>query len=422
MIEPSPGLPPHIALLLNEDFDFADHRLALRKLKGMLRDLKDQADISEFEPLGEQGGSPSEFRASLSGGLDLFSGMGACQMPVCRIGYAEQVSRSIALMADKVTAHDYLYERIHHLRVKASNEELIPLLDDVVVLKTIQPLIEAGIFRFTLPISAVCSLCIATFESRVEFLTEHVISSFRGEIAVERGAEYSAVDLSPVYEPALVVRISPNFSEEHSDEELVRYFVSGAVRSILWDARSASSIGGSVFSNSSAGISALLAEDGRGLSSSELRAFAADRSAELPWVSGLSVQQTLDLREEASSALPAFREFMARRLCASSAGVDVGTWMDAVGELREQAVQVRQELDRSTSRSLSLRRNATGILGLGVSAVCFATEGPGSGLAGLLGTLGLIHSIPEPGSTHSSLRAKPGYVLVAAQDILQHST
>ena len=83
MIDAGPGIPPHIALLLNEEFDFSDPRLVARKLRSMLRDLKDQAEPSSFQPLDTLGENASEFRAVLSGGLDLFSNDGACQEFAC---------------------------------------------------------------------------------------------------------------------------------------------------------------------------------------------------------------------------------------------------------------------------------------------------------------------------------------------------
>lgn len=410
-------------LLLSENFDFSNVRSFSRKVKGMLRDLKDQATISDLSPVVLEGGPSGEFRAVLSGALDLFNSEGACQMLPCRVGYAQQIARSIALMSDTVTIHDYFYERILDLRTRATHKELFPLLCDIVVLKKLQPLIEAGVLRFSLPFMGSCSSCMSEFERRVGSLGSQVLENLGEKILVQRSDQGVAVELGSMYNPAVVMRVKQSFASEKSDTELAEYFVHRAVRSIMWDARSASWIGGSVFSNSPAGVSALLSEEGMSFRTPELRAFATDRAANLPWVAGLSIPQTLALRNEASSALPALREFMARRISATPDGEHSASWQDCIAELREQAQQVRTELSIATSRSRALQRNATGILGLTVSAVCLAAEGPVSAESGLLGTLGLIHSLPAMDSIHAkTIKTKPGYVLVAAEDILQHAT
>lgn len=70
-------------------------------------------------------------------------------------------------------------------------------------------------------------------------------------------------------------------------------------------------------------------------------------------------------------------------------------------------------------------RNSLGILGLSIFSYGFATESFAApeGLFQLLTTLGLLHQLgKEDGSQHDHLRARPGYVLVKAQDILKHAT
>lgn len=419
VIEPGPGLPAHIALLLNENFDFSDPRLVARRLKSMLRELKQQADFASFVPLADVGNA-SEFRAVLSGGLDLFSTAGACQAFDCRLLYAEQIARTIALMSDKVTAHDFFYEQIHGLRSRPTNAELSRLVSDLFVLRKLRPLIEAGLLRFTSPFMPVCRSCLNEFESRVVELSAQATARYGGRLTVERTSEGGHIDLGLLYDPPVYMHFPREFCEGLSDDQLRDYFVYQAVRATLWDARSASWVSGNVFSNSPVGVSALLSAEGASFTPPELRAFAAERTANLPWVAGLTVEQTINLRDAASAALPRLREFMARRLARANDGVSEPAWSETVAELREQAQQVRSELELATSRSPSLRRNAAGILGLAVSAACLLAEGPGTALGGLLGTLGLVHGVGRD-DHEASLRMTPGYVLVAAQDILAHA-
>ncbi|MBB6336452.1 hypothetical protein FHR59_000662 [Xanthomonas arboricola] len=420
MIDPRPGLPAHIALLLNENFDFSDPRLVFRKLKSMLSDLKNQTKFGSMQPLPRMDSSTPEFRAVLSGGLDLFGTTGACQALQCRIRYADQIARTVALMSDRVTAHDFFYERILELRSRPTNAELYRLAADIAVLKRLQPLIEAGIFCFTSPFMSVCAPCMNEFDKRVLHLTNEAIARVGHLMMVERDEDGGHIDLTALYEPALFIHFSGESTRTMTDEDLRSTFVYDAVRSTIWDARAAAWTSGSVFSNSPTGISALLSADGVHFTSPELMAFAANRTAELPWIASLTIEQTLSLRDAASVALPQLREFMARRLSGINdlPGSD-NQWREIVAELREQAAEVRSELSAATRRSPSLRRNSAGILGLAVSAACLLADGPVSALGGLLGTLGLVHSNEE--KHNHALRAKPGYVLVSAKDILDHA-
>lgn len=422
MVEPGPGLPSHIALLLNEEFDLSDPRLVARKLRSMVRELKDQAEVGSFVPLPGLSEGESEFRAVLSGGLDLFASHGACQAHACRMGYADQIARTVALMADRVTAHDYFFESIHDLRSRPTNEELSRLVSDVAVLHRIRPLIEMGLLRFTSPSMPLCRSCLAEFAERVQSLGDQAVARFGDQLSVERSEEGGHIGLSALYDPPLHIHFPASFLSPRSDDEIKAYFIHQAVRSTLWDARSAAWVSGSVFSNSPVGISALLSAEGVGLSPPELRLFAAERTANLPWVAGLTIEQTLDLRDAASQALPRLREFMARRLSGTGEAGRGLSWIDTVSELREQAEEVRSELELATTRSRPLARNAVGILGLAVSAACLVTDGPGSALGGLIGTLGLVHGMSGGTQHHlAELQTRPGYVLVAARDILEHA-
>ena len=422
MVEPSVGVPAHIALLLNESFDLNNPASVRRKLKGMASELRDQAESSQPVFTYDLQDDPREFRVVLSGGLDLFAREGACQAPPCRLEYAAQVARSIALMADRVTLHDFMGEAFLDLRRRPKNEEVEALVPDLYVLKLLAPLVEAGVLQFVSPFSPTCAGCIAEFDRQAEETTSAVLRDFPCSFSVERRPEYAVVDCGDMFDPPLVVRVDNSHADEASDDELVRWMALRSVRAALWGARDAAMLGGSLFSNSPMGLSGLLRQEGRPLSHANLQAFAGQRAANLPWVQGLSVAQTLELRQEARSALPSLREFLARKLVAQPLGANDGKPDEYIAELREQAAAVRAELSIATSKTPSLRRSATGIVGLGISALSLATEGPATALTTLLTTLGLIHQVPGAGEGHQQLlKAKPGYVLVAAQDILAHA-
>lgn len=422
MIEPSPGVPPHIALLLNEPFDLDDVGAVRKQLKGMARELRAQAEASRSMFAVEVDSKPGDFRVVLSGGLDLLSGNGACQMPICRMNYAKQVARSIALMADQVVMNDFMEEDFLEISSRPKNSEVERFIPDIYVLKVLAPLVKAGVLQFIAPYMPACQGCISEFDRRTEETANEVFQTYAASLGVERTEEYVAVDAGPLYDPHLFIRLSSQWAATKGDEELMRAVTLKCVRAALWDARNAAMVGGSLFSNSEVGLSGLLTQEGRRLNPGEFQAFAGQRAAQLPWVQGLSVSQTLELRHEASAALPALREFLAKKLSAHSGSVSADTPHEYVIELREQAAAVRSELAAVTSRSPSLRRDVTGILGLGVSALSYAAQGPFAALSTLLTTLGLIHAVPAPNGVHEQLlKSKPGYVLVAAQDILAHA-
>lgn len=424
-IEPAPGIPPYIAMLLNEDFWSLTPIQAVRKLRGMLRDLKDQVRASDpIATLPDVGHSASGFSVTLSGALDLFGREGVCPELRCRMQSTTQIARSISLLADRVTLTDYFGEMILGLR-RPTNDQLFILVQDILILHLLRPLIEAGLLRFRSPWIPACQSCISFFENRVEALSGQVLEVFRDQIKVVRHGEIVEVDTGPMFDPP-VFYTARGAAATKEDEAIVQSLVHKCIRSSMWDARDAGFTHGAVFSNSRIGLAGILAEEGRMFGGGRgVTAFEGHRAAQLPFVSGLNIQQVLQLREEAHEALPALRAFLASRLCASESQAGSATSVpDYVSELQVQAVDVRTELKLATSRSSSLARNTIGILSLGVCAYGLAMEGMGraAGAAQLLTTLGLLHQMNGPDHTQiDRLRAKPGYVLVAAEALLSHA-
>jgi hypothetical protein len=418
VIEPSPGVPAHIALLLNERFDFEDPAKVRKRLKSMARELRDQAEVSTPTFAGFSEKKPNELRVTLSGGLDLFSGKGACQEPACRIHYADQVARSIILMSDQVTMHDFFEEAFLELRSRPTNADIDEFVPDIYVLHQLKPLIGAGLVQFIPPYLPACSGCIAEFDRSAAETAKIVQATFSEQFSVERTDEYAAIHSGALFDPEVVIRVPNAYSSHRGDQELIETFLWQVIRNVLWDARDAAFNEGALFSNSPIGLSSVLHQEGHRFTEGEFFAFAGQRAAELPWVRGLTVGQTLQLREEAGLALPSLRQFLASKL--TGAGNDMAP-QDYVLELREQAAQVRAELNAVTSKSPSIRRNSEGIVGLGISALSIASGQPIAALSTLLATLGLIH-VSTPDDTHANvLKTRPGYVLVAAENILNHA-
>jgi hypothetical protein len=428
VIEPGQGIPPAVALLLNEEFSLLERTQARRKLRGMIRELKDQTLAQPESYLFERpepDTNPTRFRVFMDGGLDLFSRAGACSQLPCRLSYADQIARSVALMADDVWFTDHITERVLSLR-RPTNAQLDWLLDDVYLLQRLRPLVDAGLVRFRSSMRSLCTSCLSEFDVRLETLTAGVLGEFRQRVKIEKKtSDLVYVRVSEMYDPPIVLLVVGD-AAQGSEQDILKLVLRRCVRQTLWTAGDAAFGGGSVFSNSKVGLSGILAEEGRALSGPRLTALEGLRAGNLPWIAGLTIEQTIQLRQEAAQALPRLREFLARHLAARPHHDDrrATDAADYVAELREQAAEVQAELTAASAGHTSLARSALGVLSLCVFAYGFSAEplGATAGLFQLLTTLGLLHQLNSPDTQHGArLRSKPGYVLVAAQSILAHA-
>lgn len=178
--------------------------------------------------------------------------------------------------------------------------------------------------------------------------------------------------------------------------------------------------GGSIISNSKIGLAGLLQSEGRFVSHSALKLLDNEREFSIPWVSSLTPAQILELRAEASGALPLFREKLFQIMSASTSGGK--SPKEQIFELREHAEQVRAELQRTQKHSAKYWKVTYGLLGIGLSAYGVATDQVVPGVGGLLPILQLLigHKASHESAIDSQLH-KPAYVLLKAQDILAHA-
>jgi len=93
-----------------------------------------------------------------------------------------------------------------------------------------------------------------------------------------------------------------------------------------------------------------------------------------------------------------------------------------MADLREQAVQVRSELEAKRKSASRFWKGTYGILGLGLSAYGVAADQMLPAVGGLLPVIQLLigHKAGHE-SEVAKLSSLPGYVLVKAQDILAHA-
>jgi hypothetical protein len=294
-----------------------------------------------------------------------------------------------------------------------------------VVLAPLLPLIKAGIVRFRSPWIATCSSCSAEFETQVDRTVQAVLRSFVRQIKVER--KHSGgffIRTGNFFSPPMMMHSGKkDDSTLPSNRDCAEYLITREVRQILWAAREATFTKGAIFSNSRVALAGLLQCEGRlPRSRGELRLFEDSRALDVPWVSELNPSQVLELREEASDAMPLFRELLARATAWSDDHPSDRAAFDLITDLRQQAAEVRAELSSKQSRSARYWKVTYGVLGLGLSAYGVATDQVLAGVGGLLPIIQLLiaHKTGHE-SDVAKLKGRPGYVLVRAQDILAHS-
>jgi hypothetical protein len=208
-----------------------------------------------------------------------------------------------------------------------------------------------------------------------------------------------------------------------SRRDFAKRLVAREIRQVLWASREATFTRGAIFSNSRVALAGMLQCEGRlPQRAAELRVFEDSRALDLPWVSELNPSQILQLREEASNAIPLLREMLARATTLRDDEASGSAAKNLIADLREQAAEVRAELTVKKAKAARYWRAAYGLLGLGISAYGVASDQP---LAGLGGLLPIIQLLIEHRTGHESeterIRTRPGYVLVKAEDILAHA-
>lgn len=423
MIEDLPGVPPALMLLVKELRECSSFTAARGRIKGMLPDLRQQSEAFEKYNIARPGYGKdhSKFEVHLHGALDLLSGQGCIDLG-CRLKAADQISRSICLIADRVWLTDRLSDRFLDFG-RATNAKLNEVIADTLVLVRLLPLIDAGVIRFRSPWISACKPCLAEFDRQLASSAASLLKKFRREFKIERRPEGEFIAYTGnCFEPPLFFHgFARGNNVIPTASDYAQQSVADALRTILWVAREASLSGGAVFSNSRVGLAGLLEQEGRLFDRKTLLLMDREREFSVPWVSELTAAQIAQLRHEASTALPAFREKIATALSASTSD-GASSVNSLISELREQSAEVRAELEAKRANSARYWKVTYGLLGLGLSAYGVATD---QILPGVGGLLPVIHLLVNHRTGYESevakMTSRPGYVLVKAQDILAHA-
>jgi hypothetical protein len=425
MLTDSPYILPWVLLLLStlaSSTSWEDNR---RKLKELLPELRAQCEVFSDANLkrADDDAVSGRFEIHLHGALDLFTGAG-CAMLECRQHAANQLARSFGLLADRVWLTDTLTSRFVNFG-RVTNRKLDAIVADTLVLSHLLPLIDAGVVRFRSPWVETCHSCADVFSQEVAQATAAVQRVFRREFSIEDHGDGNYVaNTGRSYEPPLIYRgirkrgIAVPNSRAFAEAEIEQ-----SIYSTFWAAREACLTHGMVASNSRIGIAGLLALEGRLLDRTSILALEREREIELPWVSELNAEQIVQLRQEASAALPGFRSAIASALNPTPASQATSRKVpELLSQLRDQALQVRTELDAKRRSSTRFWKTTYRLLGLGISAYGVAFDQAATGVAGLLPVIQLLieHKRGHEADANQ-LRSKPGYVLVKAQDLLAHA-
>lgn len=295
------------------------------------------------------------------------------------------------------------------------------IIADYMVMTRLKPLILAGVIRFRSPYFSVCQHCLHEFNAIVSAGTEKLVATFANEFHVKRTSDGSYnVETGASIEPQMIYsgRLGKS-SRPPTRKAFARRWIRRELYSALLSAREASLTGGAVFSNSRIALAGLAQQNGSHVDARTIALLDKERELVVPWVSHLNAEQIVQLRHEASSALPAFREKLCRAMSASYDSLKISA---AIADLREQAQEVRSELAAKNRNAARYWKTTYGVLGLALSAYGVASDQVGASLGGLLPIIQLLIGHKTGIDTDiSKATSKPGFVFVKAQDILDHA-
>lgn len=433
MADPRDSLPPLVRLVLDEPIVIFDH---LDEVKSFVRERRrEYRKQSEWTYENYEYPTPAKseqigsFVAVPSAGLDLFSGEGTCQAYECRIGYVKPFVQTLGLYADTIYLSDPFTDFFQ--RERFNKWDLTKLAGHITTLKLLAPLVDAGIVRFRPMRGSYCAGCFEKLYEGATSIAEELRLSYSDQIEVVRDGNSVAVRSRGLYgdeELYTTFDRKRNATALPDDAELIRGILLRDVADALTASASARKYSGTLISNSRVGMSALLQAEGRKPRTGNLEQWESVRSATLPWVENLSVQQILQLREEADKALPRLRERLAnalRPLSTDDKGKAGDRLEDCVAELRAEAAEVAAELQTLKRTGGTSFSQMVGTLGLTISGYGYFSDAVGAAttLTSLVTLLGLVHqSGKHLGEAIEEIKTRPGYVLFKAQDILRHAT
>ncbi len=433
-MDDTPYIPPSIKLLIEEDLgDLTKPEDFSRRYRRLAKELAQQAEWSyeHFDYFDERSKSPGPLVVTASSGLNPFSPHGLCDSPACRIHAANQVARTLGLYADVVTIPDSFSYALADT-TKPTPSQLRWLATLIRVLRELAPMMRAGVIRFWSGRMPLCATHHNEFVNKVDAGVSTLLRDLTPELDATMAGDFIHINGGRLHDPPLhLVRKLTQKDKQRlkagtSLKELARKIyvedVKRSVHAALTDLRYSEKISSSLFSTSRQELLALRKFDSDAPGLSDIAAWEKACSMQLPWISKMSVQQVLTLRQEASRALPAFRETFVRQITRTDGNVEPVA--SAIEQLRAEAAELEAELKALNPQSEATFRNVAGALGITVSVYGFAAGFAPTAVAlgGLMSLLGLLHSSARKDEQdEAKLLSKPAYVLVKAKELVEHA-
>jgi hypothetical protein len=340
------------------------------------------------------------------------------------------MARTLGLYADHVLLPDNPTR--HMLLWSGTTADKIQLVSYVLVLRLLEPMIRAGVIRFWAGGMAVCTSCRKKLIPEISAIAEELLaaSDFKPVATIKRGT--ASLDLAPLYGQSVIYSQPLTSAQKRGKKGSVseaigrQMYLEAAEQDItgaMLDLRFSSEAHASMFSTRREALRALNAFDTEAPALNTVGAWESPRSIELPWVHDLSVEQVLQLRNEAGLALPAFRDSFVRRITTgNSSPLEIAS---TIAELQSEAAQMRAELDAARPRLERVFRGTYGLLGMGLAVYAAATGNPAveaSTAIGLMSALGYLHGRGrDEHKAREKLVSSPAYVLVKAKELAQHA-
>jgi len=418
---------------------------------GLAKEVRRQADytVSKHE-YSEPLSAPGSFNIVATESLDPLTEGNKCNQHSCRLTRADLFAQTAALYADSTYLVDTLSMALRS--AKDNDAFMADLFTNLQVLKKLFPLLERGIVKFVPPRLHLCSECSSAMKSATERSGAILSGQFWDAVQV-RVALYGMGPLlifsfpefeTQEYHP-LIYTSSISDSQKREVEKWLKsastkqplsrtsapVFVEERVRAlaehlsanVLFDASIAARVGGTLLSADQAEARSILSLDGKATLSPRSK-WENLRQVQLPWVAELTVPELIMLRDQASKALPRFRELLAARV-GQQPKKGIGP-REVAAELKSQALDIEAEMHALEIKGKEFFGLGVGGISLGMVIYGLAAGIPvvaGAGLAATIATL--LHLEKEEQGTARTKRAlstKPGFVLLRAKQLLQHRT
>ena len=349
-------LPPAIQLIKSEiKIEDNSPQEILKDIKKLIPELMRQSEwaLENFD----YSDSPNirrenDFAISPVSGLNPFDNRGKCSELNCRIKTALNFSRTFGLYGDVIYVPDSFTD-ILSIKDKWSDTSLRHLCTEIIIIKILLPLIESGVIRFTHPIQPYCISCMEKMEQTLEILTYEMLEDVVDEVNISFTDSSFSIDTHNLHIPSIIRNryFKSKVSKKTIDKNIQKALydlVSDEVHNHLFAMNSARDNQATVVSNSRLGLDSLKRLEG---TKNELNnvEWERARTIELPWVSKLMPAEIVMLREDASQALPQFRELMHRKIVLENDGGlddDEKKTHQMLSELRVQAIDVKSEIER----------------------------------------------------------------------------